>query len=145
MRTIRKFGYFVMQFNVSIIVVRKINSTDGSGDNDMYICDLNGQPLCQSINYNATIHIELVLSMRCEATGSTRNDIQCDIDDVLNMTLADISAISSPVTPCTMLNDNGMVCKALVTVLDDSMASAILTQQLYEQLENNRSLVMVSL
>jgi len=126
--------------------VRKISSTDGSGDNDMYICDPNGQPMCQSINYTITIHIELVLLMRCESIGSTRNDIRCDIDDVLNMTLADITATSSPAMPCTMLNDNGMDCRALVTVLDDnSTASRILTQQLFEQLENNRSLVMVSM
>ena len=128
----------------TIIVVRKIESTDSSGDggSDMNICDPNGQPLCQSISYAAAIHIELLLTIRCNQT--IRNDIRCDIDDMLNMTLADIAERSTPVIPCTMLNDNGMDCRALITVLDNSTVSQNLTQQLFEHLVNNRSNTTVS-
>ena len=130
-------------------MVRKINSIDASGDGggDMNICDPNGQPQCQSISYATTIHIELLLTMRCDSE-SMRNDIRCDIDDMLNMTLADTTETSSPVIPCTMLNDNGMECRALITVLDNSTVSQNLTRQLFEQLleqlVNNKSNTTVS-
>ena len=127
-------------------MVRKIKSTDASGNGagDMNICDPNGQPLCESISYASAIHIELLLTMSCD-NERMRNDIRCDLDDMLNMTLADIAAeTSTPVIPCTMLNANGMDCRALVTVLDNSTVSQNLTQQLFEQLVTNRSNTTVS-
>lgn len=114
-------------------VVRKINSIDASGDS-MNICDPNGQPQCQSISHATTIHIELLLTIPCDSE-SMRNDIRCDIDDMLNMTLSEIAETSTPVIPCTMLNDNGMDCRALITVLDNLMVSQNLTRQLFEQLK----------
>ena len=136
---------FVYDIN-HVLVVRKINSIDASGD-DMNICDPNGQPQCQSISYPTTIHIELLLPMACNESGK-RNDIRCDIDDMLNMTLADIAKTTTPVIPCTMLNHNGMNCTALIIVLDNTTVSQNLTQQLFEQLfeqlVNNESNTTVS-
>lgn len=129
-----------------VIVVRKINSIDASGDS-MNICDPNGQPQCQSISHATTIHIELLLTIPCDSE-SMRNDIRCDIDDMLNMTLSEIAETSTPVIPCTMLNDNGMDCRALITVLDNLMVSQNLTRQLFEQLKqlvNNGSNTTVSI
>lgn len=129
-----------MLFYTICTVVWRINCTY-TGSGDMRICDLNGALLCQSINYTTSIHIELTLSMRC-ANDSVRNDIQCDIDDALNMTL--MTEASTLVIPCTMLEDNGVDCRVMISVLDNSTVSQNLTKQLFEQLRNNRSLLMVS-
>lgn len=122
--------------------MRGIHASHSGSGGDMRICD--EQPLCQSINYTTVIHIELILSMRCE-NESTQNAIQCDIDEVLNAVLADITEMSSLVIPCTMVKDGGMDCRAMISVLDNSTltVSHTLTRQLFDHLANNRTLMMM--
>lgn len=132
-------------------MVRGINSTHangdgGSGNDRAKICDPH--PLCQPINFTTPIiHIEIVLSMDC-GSESVRNDIQCDIDDVLDEVLKtlldDAPEMKSLVIPCTVIEETEMNCSAMITVLDNSTVSQSLTQQLFDRLLNNRTLVMVS-
>ena len=116
-------------------------STLSSGNG---ICDgLDDE--CQSINYDTAIHIELVLSMRCD-TDSIQNDVRCDIDECLNeiLNITVLMETSNLVIPCTTLNDNGVECIAMVSVLENSTVSQNLTQQLYNIINDNKTLLNVS-
>lgn len=104
----------------------------------MDICD--DIPSCQSIDHATVVHIELVLlDMRCE-NDRIRSAIRCDIDDVLSDVIVEAS---SEAVSCTILKDNGTVCIALTSVLEDSTVSQNLTQKLYNELEANKTLLMV--
>ena len=126
-----------------VVRIDGLHNGDG-GSGNMSICDSIDRSLCQLINYTTTIHIELTLSMDCD-DEYIQNNIQCDIDEALSAALADITETSNTIMSCTTaVNDSGMYCRAMISALDNSTVSQTLTQQLFELLVTNRTLVMVS-